>query len=60
MTRWDLSQEHKIGSKSLDEIQLGNRTKLENHKDISRDAEKRYLKNPMNIHDKILKKILKK
>ena len=41
MTRWDLSQEHKIGSKSLDEIQLGNRPKLENHKDISRDAEKK-------------------
>ena len=39
MTRWDLSQEHKIGSKFLDEKQLGNRTKDESHRDISRDAE---------------------
>ena len=41
--------------KSLDEIQPGNRKKHKNHRDIS-EMEKRYLKNSMNIHDKILKK----
>ena len=45
--------------KSLDEIQPGNRKKHKNHRDIS-EMEKRYLKNSMNIHDKILKKKKKK
>lgn len=41
--------------KPLDEIQPGNRTKDENHRDVA-ETEKRHLKNAMNIHDKILKK----
>lgn len=55
MTRWDLSQEHKIGLNPLMRYNLVTEQRMKTT-GTSAETEKRHLKNAMNIHDKILKK----
>lgn len=54
MTRWDLSQEHKIGSKNpLMRYTFATEQRMKITR-TSLKTEKRIFKNPMNIHNKIL------